>query len=325
MSKTAILVWLAALTGTIFISTAATAFAAIKHVDPYIKSAWRTQVTSYCYFFAILFTLKSSKQKYQDFRKIYMTRAILSGVSVGVHYCTWVLSLTLTSVAHSLLFVCSTPLLMVIYYLIRRKPVQKSEIIGVVVGFTGMIVICIEKNSPEGATFLGDMVALVGSVAIGIHLQLSEDLVNKGGFFYLFVVHGVAALTCVVVSLVFHLAAEGAAGFAVLGEVFAVFYTFEGIYGIYLGVCVGFVGNGAFYFMLQYTSPLVVLIVIFFEPITGSIFAWCLGYQSEPSAFTWVGGLIILIGNFIVGVFAKFKTSDSEKVENLDEDLIDSK
>ena len=76
----------------------------------------------------------------------------------------------------------------------------------------------------------------------------------------------------------------------------------------------GFIGNGCFYFMLQYTSPLVVTIVIFFEPITGSIFAWCFGYQAEPSIYTWVGGLIILIGNFIVGIFAKLKNVSPEKV-----------
>lgn len=318
MSKVKYLVWLAALTGSIFIGTSATAFSAIKSIDPYMKSAWRTQITCYCYLILVICTYKSSKEKYLQFNQKFLKRSLFSGLTLGIHYSAWMLSLDLTSVAHSLLFLCSTPILMVLYYLARRKPLKKSEIIGVIVGCAGMIIICIEKNSPEGATVLGDMMALIGSAAIGMHFVLSENLTNEGGFYYLTIINAVAAVTCLFCSLINALSINGASGFEVLLEFFSWLYTFDGLYAAYLGIFVGFIGNGCFYFMLQYTSALVVTIVLFFEPITGSIVAWCFGYQAEPSVYTWVGGLIILIGNFIVGVFAKLKNLSQDKVEEED-------
>ena len=314
MFKVKNLVWLAALTGSIFIGTSATVFSAIKSIDPYMKSAWRTQITCYCNLILVIYTYKSNKEKYLQFKQNFLKRSLLSGLILGINYSAWMLSLDLTSVAHSLLFLTSTPLLMVLYYMARRKPIQKSEMIGTLVGCAGMVIICIEKNSPEGATLLGDMMALIGSAAIGMHFILSENLTNEGGAYYIMIINAVAAVTCLFFSLINALAIYGAAGFEVILEFFAWLYTFDGLYAAYLGIFVGFIGNGCFYFMLQYTSPLVVTIVIFFEPITGSIFAWCFGYQAEPSIYTWVGGLIILIGNFIVGIFAKLKNVSPEKV-----------
>lgn len=330
MSKIGILIWLAAIIGVIFISTAATVFAAIKSADPYMKCCWRIQITSYCYLILYYFYSKSKKVNYMNFWNKYRTKIIFSGIFLGTHFCTWVLSLDLTSVAHSLLFVCSTPLLMVVYYIIIRKPIKKSEIVGVLVGFSGMIIICVEKNSPEGATAFGDLVALFGSAAIGINYILSENLVNEGGVFYLFIIHFIASITCLIFSLVNSIAINGIAGFAVITKTFEWIYIYDGYYAAYLGVFVGFIGNGCFYFMLKYSSPFLVVLVIFFEPVFGSVFAWWFGFQSEPSIYTWIGGFIILVGNFIVGVFAKLKDLKQEKVEDntenhLSQNLIEKK
>ena len=290
-----------------------------------MKSAWRLQITCYCYIILVNCTYKSNKEKYLQFKQKFIKRSLFSGLTLGIHYSTWMLSLDLTSVAHSLLFLCSTPLLMVYYYMARRKPIQKSEMIGVLVGCAGMIIICIEKNNPEGATVLGDMMALLGSAAIGMHYLLSENLTNEGGIYYLMIINGAAAVTCLICSLINALAIYGPAGFEVIFEFFGWLYTFDGLYAAYLGIFVGLFGNGCFYFMLLYTSPFVVAIVIFFEPITGSIFAWWFGYQAEPSIYTWIGGLIILIGNFIVGIFAKLKNeiNYAEKIsDSLNEPMI---
>lgn len=296
------------------VGSSATAFASITSVDPYMKSVWRTEITSLCYIFPMIYFYKSSS--YRSFFKSYLLRTFLSGSLLGIHYCLWVLSLDLTSVAHSLLFVSSTPMLMIIYFFIAKKPVKKSEFLGVFVGFVGMIVICIEKNSPEGATIIGDVIALIGAAAIGVNMIVSEDLVAKGGIGYLCVMNAFAALTCFVVSLVNHLINEGAGGFSAVLEIFQWCYTKDGLYGLYLGLCVGFIGNGCLYYVLKNTSPLIVVIILFFEPPLGALVAWIFGFQKEPSVFTWIGGFIILVGNFIVAVFAKMKTEKTDEINS---------
>ena len=338
MPNTSVLVWLGAIIGALMVGSSATAFAAINSVDPYMKSVWRTEITSLCYIFPMLYYHKSSS--YKSFLKTNLFRTFLSGSLLGAHYCLWVLSLDLTSVAHSLLFVSSTAILMIIYFFATKKPVKKSEILGVLVGLSGMIIICVEKNSPEGATVFGDIVALIGAAAIGMSFIVSEDLVTKGGVAYLCVMNAFAALFCILVSLVNHLINEGVEGFAAVGEIIQWCYTEQGLYGIYLGVFVGFIGNGCLYYVLKHTSPLIVVVILFFEPPLGALVAWIFGFQKEPSVFTWIGGFIILIGNFIIAVFAKLKSNESkskvkdeevkeeeeeeeeENVESLDKSLI---
>lgn len=307
MRKEGYLVILASAVGTICIASAASAFDAITIVNPFMKACWRVQLNAFCYFGCILFTWKTNKMIYKSLLKTDLKTMIISGIFQGSHFCLWTLSLELTSVAHSLLFLCSTPLLIVAYHLITCKPIRKLEIVGVLIGFSGMIIICLGGENSEGSTIEGDLIALAGSFAIWFHFAITEKLLSDQPFMCLFIIHLSSAIFCFFVSLIYSICIYGASGFSVGGQIVAYLYNIQGLYAIYLGVVVGFIGNGSLYYVLKHTSPLVLTVIVFFEPVFGSIFAWICGFQREPSMFTWIGGSVIFVGNSIVSIFTKLK------------------
>jgi drug/metabolite transporter (DMT)-like permease len=221
-----------------------------------------------------------------------------------------------------LLFVSSTPLLIVGYYLIRCKPVKLIEIGGVLLGFAGMVVICLGGKSNEGNSIIGDFFALLGAFFIWFHLEIAKNLLKDDAIIFLGVMLLFGAISALMVCILIAVIQEGASGFWVLGQTFGYFYEFDGIYALYLGVVPGFIGNGCLYYLLHNTSPLVTTIILFFEPVVGSIIAWIFGFQNAPNEFTWIGGAIITVGNFIVSVISKLKQEKiKEEEKNITEPL----
>ena len=51
-----------------------------------------------------------------------------------------------------------------------------------------------------------------------------------------------------------------------------------------------------------------------FEPLIGSFIGWIAGYQEIPGYFTWIGGIVMIIGNLVITVF---EAKEQEKQENL--------
>lgn len=80
---------------------------------------------------------------------------ICSGFMLGIHFCTWIWSLDHTSLAHSLLFVSTHPIFLVLFHLIMRKPVSKFESIGVFFGFVGAVIILFDVDDEGEVSLIG--------------------------------------------------------------------------------------------------------------------------------------------------------------------------
>lgn len=60
-----------------------------------------------------------------------------SGACLAVHFASWVWSLEHTSLTHSLLFVCSSPVIIAIMHVVMLQPISKGEIGFTLLGFAG--------------------------------------------------------------------------------------------------------------------------------------------------------------------------------------------
>lgn len=309
MSSQVYLIITLCIVGVISGASSVIAFKNITSANPYMKSSWRLQITSACYGLLTALTWKSNKSEYKKTVKAHWKEGIVSGISLGSYFCLWNISLDLTSVAHSLIFLYSCPILLVIYYLLVCKKLRVLEIIGVVFAALGMFVMCYFVENNEGTTWYGDLVALGGALVLGVNLVVSESLMTQKPLMYLFCIHLVAAVFCALLGVA---VAPGS-----FKELFGYFYTLDGVYAAYLGIVCGFIGNGAIYYLLQHIDPLIVSVILNFEPFTGSLFAWCFSLQGNPSTSTWIGGSIVIIGNFLATISSKIKTSPT-KIENLD-------
>jgi drug/metabolite transporter (DMT)-like permease len=143
--KTKWWVWVVLISALFGVSSAAAALRLMERVPPLMKACWRLQTTSYLLFIGFLYDLykllfstkhlnnedekgdaeftQAAKEKYLTWRTFGVI--LMSGTALAFHFGTWIMSLNETSMAHSLLFVTSGSIVIVLGSLILRRPISK--------------------------------------------------------------------------------------------------------------------------------------------------------------------------------------------------------
>lgn len=102
---------------------------------------------------------------------------VACGVLYGVHFGTWVTSLTMTSVASAVTLVTATPLLLaMLAVLSRRDEPERRHWASIGLALVGLSLIGWADLSFSVEALLGDGLALVGAVAMAFYLQLVRGL-----------------------------------------------------------------------------------------------------------------------------------------------------
>lgn len=119
------------------VASAGVAFKWIGDVPPITLASWRLQITTLILAVAstIQWQAMSADDKARFFKDYKWT--LFSGVTLAVHFGTWVWSLENTSLAHSLLLVSTTPIILVVFALIMRHAISAGEILGAVFAVVG--------------------------------------------------------------------------------------------------------------------------------------------------------------------------------------------
>jgi drug/metabolite transporter (DMT)-like permease len=89
-------------------------------------------------------------------------------------------------------------------------------------------------------------------------------------------------------------------------------------YAIMLGLAPGFFGHTAINYLTKSLRPVLITTFINFEPIFGSFIRWFVGYQGIPGYFTWIGGLVMIVGNLVITLF---EDNEAKKEKNNDLDI----
>ena len=286
-------------------SSGATAFDEIRGVGGCMKASWRLQVTFLVQVPLAINSLRLDFKSCWWALKGYWCRILISGVCYSVHFCTWANSLVLTSMAHSLLFVTSVPLILLVWYFISCQEVKKSELAGVALGFVGLSVTVLGTSSGE-AGVLGDLLAFSAALAMAVHLSISGKVFEKIFSFWIYVVpmNFIGSL----LSFFFAVAVESESPFKFAEWV----YTQNARYVLYLGIVPGVLGHAMFNYLLKYITPVLVTVFLNFEPAIGSTIGWVAGFQSPPNAYTWLGGAVVLCGNTLV-TLTGFKAKEPQE------------
>jgi drug/metabolite transporter (DMT)-like permease len=103
--------------------------------------------------------------------------AVLGGVLYGIHFGTWVTSLTLTTVAASVTLVSATPLLLGLVALItgRDKP-DRHHYLSIALAVLGLIIIGWHDFGVSREAITGDILALGGAAAMAVYLLVVRRL-----------------------------------------------------------------------------------------------------------------------------------------------------
>jgi drug/metabolite transporter (DMT)-like permease len=264
----------------------------LSHAHPLAIAIWRLGIA--LVFIAVALIVTGTWRQWRLLDRRGALLAIGAGVMLAIHFWAWNASVSMTSVAASVVLVNMQPVivaLLSVFWL--REPPSGRQWGGIAVAMVGAVVVALpELSAPDNAvstrTLTGDLLALAGAATgacyfvAGRRLRATLDL-----WPYVGLVYGV----CFLVLLIF----AGAVHAPILGqprreiEIFAA-----------LAIGPMLLGHTGFNWALRYMPAYVVNLALLGEPVGATLLAAALpGIREVPSAATLVGGALILTGVYV--------------------------
>jgi len=205
-----------------------------------------------------------------------------AGVALGVHFATWIASLSLTSVAASVLLVNTTPL----FTLFFSRAFLGETVAPAVLGATGLALggagLIAAGDWAQGTNSLsGDLLALVGAMTLSLYHVIGRGL--RGALpldAYVLGVWSVAAATLALLCLAARVRLTG--------------YP-PRTFGLFLALAVipTLVGHGLVNRSLRRLPAPVVGLFLLGEPVAATALAYVL-LRETPGTWTLAGGAVVL-------------------------------
>jgi drug/metabolite transporter (DMT)-like permease len=215
----------------------------------------------------------------------------LAGVLLGVHFATWITSLSFTSVAASVTLVATVPLWVALFsWLFLKRPPTLAVLVGVLVAIAGGSVIAFGDLQGASALttapnpLLGNALALVGAIAAGGYLLLGRSAQRRGLGLgaYVGVAYGVAAVVLVPWP-------------SLLGYPYLAYEAPTFLWIALLALVPQLVGHTGINFAMRHLDPTRVATATLLEPVgAGVLAAWL--FAEVPGGLTLLGAGLILLG-----------------------------
>ena len=211
----------------------------------------------------------------------------LAGVFLGLHFATWIPSLTLTTVAASTALVATQPIWAALIARATGVRIDRRIWIGITISLTGVIVLTGVDLTVDPRHLIGDALALVGAVFSAAYVSVAERVRRTVDTSTMtFVLYAISALTILPLAFVF---GQELAGFD--AQAWAL------IIAVTLGAQL--LGHSMMNRVLSSTSATVVSLAILFEMPGATIVAAIWLGQVPPLALLPAAALI-LIGLVVV-------------------------
>lgn len=215
---------------------------------------------------------------------------LVAGAFLAVHFATWITSLELTTVANSVLLVCTTPIFTALAarYIFKER-FRAAVWVGIAFTFAGTAVIA-GAGGGDGATSLaGDVLALIGAVTVaGYTLAGQVSRRTLGIVEYAVITYGAGALLLLPVCIV--------AGVPLFGFPPQTWFA---IAGIVIGPQL--LGHTILNFLLRDLDATTVMVAVMAEPPIAIVLAFIL-FSEAPSVLIYPGGAAILLGIMLVSL-----------------------
>ena len=293
MSRTPPLVWGLLAAGVVGVSSAGAILSHVDSVPPLMRASWRLQIT-------VLMLLPFAIWQYKNMeitekKKLTEKKTVLilagSGIALAAHFGTWVTSLDHTSLAHSLLFVTSHPIIIVIGTAIFVRKPHSLETAGALVGLVGAGITLLDAKDSGDVTLWGDFLAFAGAITVVGYIVAGRILREwMPVFVYAVPVTLLGGILLIPFSIL-------------MGEsTSAVGWVESDLLGwfILLAFLAGIVGHTGLNACLRWLRPLTVSFAVTLEPIIGAFIGWFFFDEDIPQKWTWLGGLILIFGIMLV-------------------------
>ncbi len=252
------------------------------------------------------------KQQLFKISKRELVFLLLSGLFLSIHFTAWITSLEYTSVASSVVLVTTTPLWVALFSPIFLKEKNNITIwIGLFFAILGSSLVALSNQcsfsltnliqcesvglSFDRNTLSGNFLALLGAwmaagyMMVGRKVRSTLPLIKYIFFVYLF--SAIFLLFIVIIS----------------GEKFVGYSNQAYLWMLLLGLIPQLLGHSIFNWALGHLPAAFVSLALIGEPI-GTILLAYFFLQETPNNLEYLGGLLILIGIFLVSFLSSKKT-----------------
>jgi len=254
---------------------------------PFIIAGYRLLFT--CVLLLPYMMLSGGFSGIRSFDRRDVVLVLTSGVALAFHFGLWIVSLTLTLVPTSVILVTSHPMFVAAasHFLLNEK-VKRAAVVGIVVAFSGVVVISISDLGVGPDNLFGDALAFLGGICAGVYFlsgRVARQSVSLGP--YVFSVYAVSAVLLFV-----------AAGLA--GDTLVVTDSREVSLFLAMAIVPSLLGHTMFNYALKALPAHVISASVLAEPVGASILVFFLLPLEVPGIWIVLGGALVIVGLYVV-------------------------
>jgi drug/metabolite transporter (DMT)-like permease len=271
---------------------------------PVLRASWRLWATSIVLLPGFIAQLRCVEKEAYNFRTASLIS--LSGFALAIHFAAWTWSLDHTSLAHSLLFVTSHPIVIVSAMLVMERKVDFLLITGASLGFMGAGLALLDASDSGSVTYAGDAAAFLGAVAGAAYLAVGRILRSGSKiplFIYAFPVTTVSAIILTLLSASIESTAPAIDSHP-LGWIGSEYL----LTVVALAFGAGLLGHTGLNAALRWLPPIIISVGLLFEPILGSVIGLLVLGTIEVGLWTVLGGIMMIAGAVILTFWLESRT-----------------
>lgn len=214
----------------------------------------------------------------------------LAGISLAFHFIFWFESFNYTSVASSVVLVTLQPIFgFLATFLFLKERFSFGAIVSLIIALFGGFIITSGDFKISNAALFGDMLALIGTIAITFYFLFGQQVKKRISFMtYSFIVYSVGAITLILYNVI-------------LQNPFLGYTSNQWWVFIALALIPTFLGHSLFNWALKWLSASTISIGTLLVPIGSTLFAYII-IDEQVTAAQILGGTIILFGLFLFTV-----------------------
>ena len=223
---------------------------------------------------------------------------LMSGLFLGLHFASYFQALRYTSIASAVALV-DTEVFFVAFmiFFFFREIIPLQAWAGILLTFTGSMLIALSDAGGGEHVLLGDLIALAGAACLAVYTILGKVCRKEiSTTAYTTLVYSSAALTVLVILL--------CTGTPVLG-----YEPVNWLSALGMAVFCTLLGHSVFNWALKYESAAFLSTVKLLEPVFAAILGVLL-FREIPSKQVMLGGFIVILG---VYVYSRFSETPEKK------------
>ena len=254
---------------------------------PFIIAGYRLALT--CAILLPYLLLTRGFKEILRFSRNELVLVVISGIALTFHFGLWIVSLSLTLVATSVILVTSHPIFVAaVSHFLLKDHVKRVAAIGIIVAFSGVTVIYVTDYSVGSDTLLGDLLAFLGGICAGIYF-LSGRVARRSLSVvpYAFSVYGISAGLLFVSAFI-------------AGDDLVVSDSRELTLFLLMAIIPTILGHTMFNYALRKLPAHIISTSVLGEPVGASILAFAFLPDETPGVWIILGGALVVAGLYIV-------------------------